>query len=198
MIRKEPLDGGLAVYRDTDRPGYTADSLLLVRFARVKRTDRVIDLGSGTGILALYGQSLYGGEWAGVEADPEQAALAARSAEENGQAIPFYAMDVREAPAFFGEGSFTAAVCNPPYFDPASPNPSEAFRAARHAGAEELGAFFAAAFRLPRPPAMQPPTPMAAIAAACFRKSRLFMCLSSEKSAKRNYITFGIALAHGV
>lgn len=150
MIRKEPLDGGLFILRDTEKPGYTADSLLLIRFAKLKRTDSVIDLGSGTGVLSICGEHLYGCAFTGVEIDPEQAALAARSAKDNGQAIPFHAMDVREAPAFFGDGSFTAAVCNPPYFDPSSPNPSGAFRTARHAGREEVDAFLAAGFRLLR------------------------------------------------
>ena len=150
MIRKEPLEDGLFILRDTEKPGYTADSLLLIRFARLKRADRVIDLGSGTGILSIFGERLYGCAFTGVETDPEQAALAARSAEENGQRIPFHAMDVREAPAFFGDGSFTAAVCNPPYFDPSSPNPSCAFRLARHADRGELDAFLHAAFRLLR------------------------------------------------
>ncbi len=162
MIRKEPLEDGLFLYRETEKPGYTTDSLLLIRFARLRKTDRVIDLGSGSGFLSIYGEHLYGCAFTGVEIDPAQAELASRSAEENGLAIPFFAMDVRDAPARFGEGAFTAAVCNPPYFGPSCPNPSPAFRAARHAEPGDPDAFLAAAFRLLR------------------NRGRLFLCFPAD------------------
>ena len=162
MIRKEPLDDGLFLYRDTEKPGYTTDSLPLIRFARLRKTDRVIDLGSGSGFLSVYGEHLYGCAFTGVEIDPVQTELAARSAEENGQVIPFFAMDVRDAPARFGEGTFTAAVCNPPYFGPSCPNPSPAFRTARHAEPGDPNAFLAAGFRLLR------------------NRGRLFLCFPAD------------------
>ena len=73
--------------------------------------------------------------------------LARESASANRQDIPFYAMDVADAPAFFGEGAFTAAVCNPPYFSSGDRSGQTLRADARHAG-EGPELFLKAASRL--------------------------------------------------
>ena len=117
MKRYDDLQyNGLILVQDTDYPCFTEDSVLLANFLELKGNDRVVDLGSGTGILSVLGQAKTGASFTGIEKHGALCALARESASANGQDIPFYEMDVADAPAFFGEGAFTAAVCNPPYY----------------------------------------------------------------------------------
>ena len=95
---------GLRLVQDTELPRFTADSVLLANFLRLRPNDRAIDLGAAK----------TGAAFTGVELREELTALSKESAALNGQEIPFYTMDVADAPAFFGHGSFSAAVCNPP------------------------------------------------------------------------------------
>lgn len=139
---------GLRLVQDTELPRFTADSVLLANFLRLRPNDRAIDLGSGTGVLSLLGAAKTGAAFTGVERYEELAALSRESAALNGQEIPFYTMDVADAPVFFGHGSFSAAVCNPPYYSAGEQSPNDARRQARHADADALDRFFHAAFLL--------------------------------------------------
>lgn len=115
-MEKEWLIGSeTAVYQDAVHR-FTEDSLALVRFLRLHSGDRMLDLGTGNGILAIYGQALYGGRWTGIDLDETALELARRAAAENGQSMEFHRMDVAQAPNLLGHGSFDGIVCNPPYF----------------------------------------------------------------------------------
>ena len=150
MKRYDDLQfNGLILVQDTDYPCFTEDSVLLVNFLQLKKNDRVVDLGSGTGILSVLGQAKTGASFTGIEKHEALCGLARESASINGQDIPFYAMDIADAPVFFGEGAFSAAVCNPPYFS-SGDRSERIFRAdARHAG-EVPEVFLKAANRLVR------------------------------------------------
>ena len=139
---------GLVLLQDTELPCFTEDSVWLANFLRLRGRDRVIDLGSGSGLLSVLGQGKTGASFVGVEKHAALVALAKESAAVNGQEIPFYAMDVADAPAFFGHGSFTAAVINPPYFTAGPASTEEHRAAARHGDADTLSTFFHAAFLL--------------------------------------------------
>lgn len=141
---------GLVLMQDTDLPCFTEDAVLLANFMaeRLSPSDRVADLGSGSGIISVLGTGKTGAEFVGIEKQAALTALAKESAAMNGQTIAFYTMDVSDAPAAFGHGRFTAAVCNPPYFAE-GPASGEAHRAAaRHGDADTLHNFFHAAFLL--------------------------------------------------
>lgn len=139
---------GLVMIQDTELPRFTEDAVLLCNFLRLRRSDRVVDLGSGGGILCVLGQGKTGAAFVGVERQAALCELARESAEANGQQIPFYEADVADAPALLGHGSFSAAVCNPPYFT-AGPASADANRAAaRHGAADTLERFLRAAFLL--------------------------------------------------
>ena len=117
MKRYDDLQyNGLILVQDTDYPCFTEDSVLLVNFLQLKKNDKVVDLGSGTGIISVLGQAKSGASFTGIEKYDALCDLARESVSINRQDISFYAMDIADAPAFFGEGAFTAAVCNPPYF----------------------------------------------------------------------------------
>ena len=54
MERIENLDYGLKIYQNSELYTFTSDAVLLAKFAKVKAKDTVVDLGTGSGILALY------------------------------------------------------------------------------------------------------------------------------------------------
>lgn len=54
MERVENLDYGLKIYQNSELYTFTSDAVLLAKFAKVKAKDTVVDLGTGSGILALY------------------------------------------------------------------------------------------------------------------------------------------------
>jgi tRNA1(Val) A37 N6-methylase TrmN6 len=136
----EPKTG---IFQDPDLGCFTEDSIALVHFARIGRSDAVLDLGTGNGILCLYAEARYGGTYTGVDVDERQLALARASAERNGQAIRFPALSATDAPGEFGHGSFTRVLMNPPYFTAGEPGKHGT---ARHAADTLLTDWCASAF----------------------------------------------------
>lgn len=92
------------------------DALLLAAFAGIWRRHRVLDLGTGCGILplALYDAG-YEGECVALELNGGAAALAGRNARENGLAdrLSVKNTDLR---VYTDARKFDAVLCNPPYF----------------------------------------------------------------------------------
>lgn len=138
----EPETG---IFQDPALGCFSEDSIALVHFFTGKKTDRVLDLGTGNGVLCLYGEALYGGEWTGIDVNEQQIALAKRSAARNGQAIRFEPMRAEDAPAAFGHGSFTRVLMNPPYFTAGDGGKRGT---ARHAPENLLSGWCSAAFLL--------------------------------------------------
>ena len=134
------------IYQDEALGRFTEDPVRLVHFLRAKRTERAVDLGTGNGVVALYGNALYGCPFVGVDLDEAQLALARLSAGKNGQDIPFYRMDVRDAPEALGRGRFDLVTMNPPYYPQASAG--EDPRRARQRHGDRLSDFLKAAFLL--------------------------------------------------
>ena len=93
------------------------DTLLLGRFATLRRGGRVCDLGGGAGALPLLllarESSL---DLSGVELDGEAAALARRNLAENGLSGVIRTGDLRRVREQFPAGCFDLVVSNPPYF----------------------------------------------------------------------------------
>jgi tRNA1Val (adenine37-N6)-methyltransferase len=85
----------------------------------VRKDDRVIDLGTGCGViplvLAYRAQTEH--KIAGVEIQPELAELARKNVSENNfdSRIEIHQMDFREVSLAFDAGSFDLALSNPPY-----------------------------------------------------------------------------------
>ena len=111
------LDGmKLIQRRDVFRFG--TDSVILADFANPRKKDRAVDLGCGTGAIAL----LMAGHQSAlrvdaVEIQPEIADMARRSVAYNGMEdrVRVWTMDMREAWRQLGAGAYSLAVCNPPY-----------------------------------------------------------------------------------
>ncbi len=138
--------GAYGIYQDEALGRFTEDPVRLVHFLHAKKSERAVDLGTGNGIVPLYANALYGCPFAGVDIDGAQLSLARLSAQRNGQDIPFFELDVREAPKALGCGRFDLVTMNPPYYSQSSAG--EAPQRARQRHGDRLKDFLAAAFLL--------------------------------------------------
>ncbi len=134
------------IYQDEELGCFTEDPVRLVHFLRAKKSERALDLGTGNGIIPVYANALYGCSFAGLDIDGDQLNLARRSAERNGQDIPFYELDVSEAAKFLGFGKYDLVTMNPPYFSQASAGDDPQRARQRHG--DRLNDFLSAAFML--------------------------------------------------
>lgn len=149
MERLDDLQhNGLMLYQDTDYERFNADALWLCAFLRANATDRVVELGSGSGVVCVLGADNTGARFTGVERQARLVSLAQKSAAHNKQDIRFLCADVAEAPALLGRGEFSAAVMNPPYFTSGEVNENISRCLSRHDAGDTLEAFLSAAFAL--------------------------------------------------
>ena len=97
---------------------FGVDAVLLSNFARVKRSHRVIDLCSGTGIVPflIYGK-YKAKEIVGVEIQEDMAEMANRSSRYNEveDLIKFYQGDLKDLNFLSTLGRFDVLTVNPPY-----------------------------------------------------------------------------------
>ena len=94
------------------------DAVLLSGFANVKSKERVLDLGTGTGIIPILLEAKTKGEhFTGLEIQPESADMARRSVELNHLElkIDIVTGDIKDASKYFGASSFDVITTNPPY-----------------------------------------------------------------------------------
>lgn len=113
------------------------DAVLLANFADVKKDDRVIDLGTGTGIIpVLLAGKTQAKTIIGLEIQTEMAEMAARSVELNnlGGRVKIINGDIRNSLEYFGPSKFNVVVTNPPYMNMGGGlvNPSDAKAVSRH------------------------------------------------------------------
>ena len=139
------IENVLGIFQDRALGCFSEDSIKLVRFFSCGYTDRVLDLGTGNGVLCLCAQALYGGDFTGIDVNEAQIALAKRSSERNGQNIAFSVMRAEDAPQAFGHGTFHRVIMNPPFFTSGDVG---TFGTARHAPETLLTDWCAAAFLL--------------------------------------------------
>lgn len=128
---------GLKLIQKKDGFRFGADAVLLADFADVRKGDRVIDLGSGTGIISVLLSAKKGpGMVTALEIQPEISEMAARSIELNGLngSVRAVCGDIREAVKLFGASVFDAVVTNPPYMSREGGllNPSDTKAVSRH------------------------------------------------------------------
>lgn len=119
---KERLDDlqikGYQIIQDPDRFCFGMDAVLLSDFAKAKKGQRVLDLGTGTGIIPiLMDVKTEGEEFKALEIQPESADMARRSIALNGQQdrIEVVTGDIKDASKIFGASSFDVITTNPPY-----------------------------------------------------------------------------------
>ena len=109
---------GYKIIQDKGRFCFGMDAVLLSGFARVKPGEKVLDLGTGTGIIPILLEAKTDGEhFTGLEIQPESADMASRSVAYNDlqDKIDIVVGDIKDASQRFGASSFDVITTNPPY-----------------------------------------------------------------------------------
>lgn len=134
-LSKQPLGRGIYIFTSKHH-AFGTDAILLASFAKPKPKEKLLDLGTGCGIipfLMLRDSKISGAT--GVDISKEAIEIAEMSAKENGfesfTAIHSDFLDLKGKIEF---GRATLITCNPPYKAPNAglKNPDSVDRAARH------------------------------------------------------------------
>ncbi len=115
--RLEPLGNGIEIIV-SDKFHFTTDTILLSHFSESRKSDKVVDLCTGCGIIPLLlARQNCPKEIVGVEIFPEGADMMERSVEYNSlkEIIKPLFADLRELKGKLPFGYYTLVICNPPY-----------------------------------------------------------------------------------
>jgi tRNA1Val (adenine37-N6)-methyltransferase len=128
---------GYFIIQDPKRFCFGMDAVLLSGFAWAKKGERVLDLGTGTGIIPILMEAKTDGEdFTALEIQEESADMARRSVCYNHleDKIKIVTGDIKDASNLFGASSFDVITTNPPYMigDHGLNSPTEAKAIARH------------------------------------------------------------------
>jgi tRNA1Val (adenine37-N6)-methyltransferase len=152
----ELRDHGLRVIQPQGGYRFSLDPLLLCDFAETANTSRIVDLGTGCGIIPLIlARKIPDASLVGVELQEEMAGLAARNVALNGfqDRIEVVCDDVLSLRRRFPVSSFDLVTANPPYRKPGSGrvSPKAGRDLARHESSAGLADFLAIAKYLVKP-----------------------------------------------
>lgn len=117
-VTLDDLQNGYYIYQAMDGFRFGVDAVLLSEFAKVKRGETVLDMGTGNGIIPiLLAAKTDGKKFYGLEIQPYSAQLARKSVAYNslGDRIEIVQGDIKEASAIFGNETVDVVVSNPPY-----------------------------------------------------------------------------------
>lgn len=109
---------GYRIIQNPEKFCFGMDAVLLSGFARAREGEKVLDLGTGTGIIPILLEAkTRASHLTGLEIQEESADMAARSVKLNGlqDKIAIVQGDIKEAGTLFGAASFDVVTCNPPY-----------------------------------------------------------------------------------
>ncbi len=114
------LGGKIKVVQQRDGYRFSIDALLLAGFVYLRRGEKVIDMGTGVGIIPLIlGKRGEGGcQIIGVEIQEKLVELAKKNVSLNKleDLITIFQGDIRELNNTFSPSSFDVVVANPPYY----------------------------------------------------------------------------------
>lgn len=140
-LEDETLDtlfqGKLAIIQGKSGYRFSLDAVLLARFLDLRGGEKIVDLGTGSGVIPLILATLSPSvRVIGVEIQKEMVGRALRSVALNGLEgkVEIAQGDVCAIEGIFSPRSFDAAACNPPYRRTRSgrTNPDPEKRIARH------------------------------------------------------------------
>nr|MCR5187789.1 methyltransferase [Treponema sp.] len=120
MEQIDTLLNGRKILQDPQRFQFGIDAVLLANFAakEIRNNDKVIDLGTGTGIIPfLMETSCKAAHFTGLEIQQESAQMAAKSVELNqlSSKIQIVQGDIKSVSSTFPKHSFNVVTSNPPY-----------------------------------------------------------------------------------
>lgn len=122
LKEKERLDtlqrNGYVIIQNPEKFCFGMDAVLLSGFAKAGKGSRVLDLGTGTGIIPILMEAKTKAlHLTGLEIQEESADMARRSVQLNGLTgkIDIVTGDIKEAGRLFPAASFDVITCNPPY-----------------------------------------------------------------------------------
>jgi tRNA1Val (adenine37-N6)-methyltransferase len=116
--RDEILGGELFIFQKEGGYRFSLDALLLAHFVRLKKSNSMIDLGAGSGVLSIIIAKRCGcRKIVGIEIQDDLVEMSMRSVAANNLSdmIEIIRSDIRNLADLFEAGSFDAAVANPPY-----------------------------------------------------------------------------------
>lgn len=109
---------GYRIIQHTEKFCFGMDAVLLSGFVRAKEGERILDLGTGTGIIPILLEAkTKAAHLTGLEIQAESTDMAQRSVKLNGleDKITIIEGDIKEADKLFEAASFDIVTCNPPY-----------------------------------------------------------------------------------
>ena len=126
------MRSGRVIIQDENEFCFSMDAVLIAHFPRFKKNARVIDLGTGTGVIPLLIADDVK-EICAVELNSRMADLARRNVELNGLSKKIFVVegDYRKHREIFNSESFDAAIANPPYTPLTNGEPNKIFGIAR-------------------------------------------------------------------
>lgn len=160
ILENERLDDlqykGMKIIQKKDGFRFGIDAVLLSYFVQVPKNSTVIDLGTGTGIIAiLLAAKKVPFRVVGLEFQSQMAEMAERSVMMNGlgSKVEIIHGDIKDAVNLFGAASFDVVVTNPPYMEKGGGllNQSDAKAISRHELLCTLGDVISSAAGLLKP-----------------------------------------------
>lgn len=151
--RDDTLDtlfqGKLKIVQGREGYRFSLDAVLLARFLSVQGGERIVDLGTGNGVLPLILAFLHASvRVTGLELQAQMARRALNGARLNRleHRVKILQGDVRAVGEIFAPGTFDAAICNPPYrgLQTGRISPNAEKKVARHEIMGSLGDFLRA------------------------------------------------------
>ena len=128
---------GYGIIQNPARFCFGMDAVLLSGFAKAKAGEKVLDLGTGTGIIPILMEAKTdAADFTALEIQEESADMARRSVAYNHleDKIKVVTGDIRDASNIFGASSFHVVTTNPPYMNDSHglKNPTEVKAISRH------------------------------------------------------------------
>lgn len=109
---------GYQIIQNQEKFCFGMDAVLLSGFAKVKKGAKVLDMGTGTGIIPILMEAkTEASHLTGLEIQEESADMAMRSVALNHlqDKIDIVVGDIKNASQIFGGASYDVVTCNPPY-----------------------------------------------------------------------------------
>lgn len=114
----EMLGGKLRIFQKKKGYRFSLDALLLAHFVRLKKRDHIIDLGTGSGVIAIIiARREECAKVVGIDIQEELVDMAKRSVHLNNlnEKVKILHGDIKNIANLLAAGSFDVAIFNPPY-----------------------------------------------------------------------------------